>query len=75
MGSGSQLPPPLKRIHPLISCVHLPRQLLVSVLQRVNAVLLHNVNVLADDLMHPPFNIEGILWPKYLHPSDFLYDP
>ena len=59
----------------LIACVHLPRKFLMSVLQGINAVGLHNVNVLADNPVHPSFDKESVLRSKYLHPSRFVGYP
>ena len=59
----------------LIACVHLPRQFLVPVLHGINAVGLHNVNVLADNIVHSPLDQESVLRSKYLHPSRFVGYP
>lgn len=59
----------------LIACVHLPRKFPVPVLQGVNAVGLHNVNVLADNPMHSPLDKKSVLRSKYLHLSRFVGYP
>ena len=59
----------------LIACVHLPRKFPVPVLQGINAVGLHYVNVLADNIVHSPFDKKSVLRSKYLHPSRFVGYP